>query len=31
MPAKELPDAYGIDDTSFPESFGARMPHPFQR
>jgi hypothetical protein len=25
MPEHELPDAYGIDDESFPESFGARM------
>jgi len=25
MPAKELVDAYGIDNASFPESFGAQM------
>jgi sterol desaturase/sphingolipid hydroxylase (fatty acid hydroxylase superfamily) len=31
MPANVLPDAYGIDDTSFPESFGAQMLYPFQR
>jgi sterol desaturase/sphingolipid hydroxylase (fatty acid hydroxylase superfamily) len=31
MPADELPDAYGIDDTSFPESFGAQMLYPFQK
>jgi hypothetical protein len=31
MPTKELPDTYRIDDTSFPESFGAQMLHPFQR
>lgn len=31
MPANVLPDAYGIDDTAFPESFGAQMMYPFQR
>ncbi len=31
MPENELPDAYGIDDQSFPESFGAQMLYPFQR
>jgi len=31
MPESELPDAYGIADKSFPESFGAQMPYPFQR
>jgi len=31
MPENELPDAYGIDDKSFPESFGAQMLYPFQR
>lgn len=31
MPKNVLPDAYGIDDTSFPESFGAQMLYPFQR
>jgi sterol desaturase/sphingolipid hydroxylase (fatty acid hydroxylase superfamily) len=31
MPESELPDAYGIADKSFPESFGAQMLYPFQR
>ena len=31
MPENELPDAYGIDDQSFPESFGAQMLYPFGR
>jgi sterol desaturase/sphingolipid hydroxylase (fatty acid hydroxylase superfamily) len=31
MPQDKLPDAYGIDDQSFPESFGAQMMYPFQR
>jgi sterol desaturase/sphingolipid hydroxylase (fatty acid hydroxylase superfamily) len=31
MPANELPDAYGIDDKSFPEGFGAQMLYPFTR
>jgi sterol desaturase/sphingolipid hydroxylase (fatty acid hydroxylase superfamily) len=31
MPENELPDAYGIADQSFPESFGAQMLYPFQR
>ncbi|MGH6726365.1 MAG: sterol desaturase family protein [Pseudolabrys sp.] len=31
MPENELPDAYGIDDQSFPESFGAQILYPFQR
>lgn len=31
MPEGKLPDAYGIDDRSFPESFGAQMLYPFQR
>jgi len=31
MPENELPDAYGIDDQSFPESFGAQMLYPFQQ
>lgn len=31
MPANELPDAYGIDDEKFPESFGAQILYPFQR
>ena len=31
MPENELPDAYGIDDKSFPEGFGAQMLYPFRR
>jgi sterol desaturase/sphingolipid hydroxylase (fatty acid hydroxylase superfamily) len=31
MPEHELPDAYGIEDQSFPESFGAQMLYPFGR
>ena len=31
MPEKALPDAYGIDDKSFPEGFGAQMLYPFRR
>jgi hypothetical protein len=31
MPENELPDAYGIDDTSFPESFGAQLLYPFRQ
>jgi sterol desaturase/sphingolipid hydroxylase (fatty acid hydroxylase superfamily) len=31
MPANVLPDAYGIDDTGFPEGFGAQMLYPFRR
>jgi len=31
MPENELPDAYGIDDESFPASFGAQMLYPFRR
>ena len=31
MPENELPDAYGIDDKSFPEGFGAQMLYPFTR
>lgn len=30
MPEHELPDAYGIDDESFPESFGAQLWYPFR-
>jgi hypothetical protein len=26
-----MPYDYGIEDTSFPESFGAQMLYPFQR
>jgi hypothetical protein len=29
MPENELPDTYGIDDESFPSSFGAQLLHPF--
>jgi sterol desaturase/sphingolipid hydroxylase (fatty acid hydroxylase superfamily) len=31
MPAKELPDRYGVDDKTFPTSFGAQLVHPFTR
>jgi sterol desaturase/sphingolipid hydroxylase (fatty acid hydroxylase superfamily) len=31
MPANVLPDAYGIDDKSFPESFSGQMLYPFTR
>ncbi len=31
MPENALPDAYGIDDQSFPESFGSQMLYPFSR
>ena len=31
MPKNELPDAYGIDDKDFPESFGAQLLYPFLR
>ena len=31
MPANELPDAYGVDEEAFPQSFGAQMLYPFQR
>jgi sterol desaturase/sphingolipid hydroxylase (fatty acid hydroxylase superfamily) len=31
MPADVLPDAYGIDDSRFPEGFSAQMLYPFQR
>ncbi len=30
MPENELPDAYGIDDKSFPEGFGGQMMYPFR-
>jgi hypothetical protein len=30
-PKDELPDIYGINNTSFPESFGAQMLYPFLR
>jgi hypothetical protein len=26
-----LPDTYGVDDESFPESIGAQLLYPFQR
>jgi len=29
MPENELPDAYGIDDKNFPESFGRQLIYPF--
>jgi len=29
MPEHELPDAYGIDDKRFPESFGSQILYPF--
>jgi sterol desaturase/sphingolipid hydroxylase (fatty acid hydroxylase superfamily) len=31
MPKNVLPDAYGVDDTSFPESIGAQMLYPFRQ
>jgi sterol desaturase/sphingolipid hydroxylase (fatty acid hydroxylase superfamily) len=31
MPKNRLPDAYGIDDQDFPESFGAQLLYPFWR
>ncbi len=31
MPKNKLPEAYGIDDESFPGSFGAQMLYPFLR
>ena len=31
MPEKELPKTYGVEDASFPESFGAQMLYPFRR
>jgi len=31
MPKDELPDAYGVDDHEFPESFGAQMLYPFRQ
>lgn len=30
MPEGALPDAYGVDDTDFPESFGGQMVYPFR-
>ena len=31
MPKNVLPDAYGVDDMSFPESIGAQMLYPFRQ
>lgn len=31
MPAKQLPDAYGVEEKSFPESFGGQLLYPFRR
>jgi sterol desaturase/sphingolipid hydroxylase (fatty acid hydroxylase superfamily) len=31
MPAKVLPDRYGVDDKTFPRTFGAQLMHPFTR
>jgi len=31
MPKGEMPDAYGIDDKDFPESFGGQMIYPYRR
>lgn len=31
MPKDELPDAYGIDDKDFPESFAGQMAYPYRR
>jgi sterol desaturase/sphingolipid hydroxylase (fatty acid hydroxylase superfamily) len=31
MPMNELPDAYGIDDHSFPQGFAAQLLYPFRR
>jgi len=31
MPEKQLPDAYGIDDKNFPDSFGAQIVYPFRQ
>jgi sterol desaturase/sphingolipid hydroxylase (fatty acid hydroxylase superfamily) len=31
MPEHQLPDAYGIDDASFPEGFGSQMLYPFRQ
>jgi sterol desaturase/sphingolipid hydroxylase (fatty acid hydroxylase superfamily) len=30
MPENELPDAYGIEDQSFPEGFGGQLMYPFR-
>jgi hypothetical protein len=29
MPAGHLPDQYGIDDRTFPQTFGGQLAHPF--
>jgi sterol desaturase/sphingolipid hydroxylase (fatty acid hydroxylase superfamily) len=31
MPKETAPDAYGVSDKAFPQSFGAQMMYPFQR
>lgn len=31
MPKNELPDAYGVDDKDFPQSFGGQLLYPFRR
>jgi sterol desaturase/sphingolipid hydroxylase (fatty acid hydroxylase superfamily) len=31
MPKNELPDAYGIEDKTFPEGFGSQIVYPFTR
>jgi sterol desaturase/sphingolipid hydroxylase (fatty acid hydroxylase superfamily) len=31
MPENAMPDAYGIDDEKFPESFGAQLMYPFRQ
>jgi sterol desaturase/sphingolipid hydroxylase (fatty acid hydroxylase superfamily) len=30
MPENEMPDAYGVDDKSFPKGFGGQMAYPFR-
>lgn len=30
MPEKELPDAFGVEDKTFPQGFGGQMLYPFQ-
>jgi sterol desaturase/sphingolipid hydroxylase (fatty acid hydroxylase superfamily) len=30
MPASQLPDQYGIDDKTFPQTFGAQLIHPLR-
>jgi sterol desaturase/sphingolipid hydroxylase (fatty acid hydroxylase superfamily) len=31
MPEHQLPDAYGIDDASFPQGFGSQLLYPFRQ